>query len=115
MKAFHLIYLLSSTHAGCLKQSEEIAGINGGFQISNLSDIESINEPGYHLHQIATCEDSSGALIGIQFILALHADETPKCPQDGDACFTSSESWSTVELTALGNLSGECQTLTLTG
>ena len=114
--ALQLICLLTTVHAGCLKQSEVFVGIDEGTQISNLSEIQSINESGYHLHQMTTCEDSTGDLIGIQFTLAIHDDDSPKCPEDGNTCFESSESWSTFKLMEpLGNLSGTCQTLTLSG
>ena len=65
---------------------------------------------------MTTCEDSTGDLIGIQFTLAIHDDDSPQCPEDGDTCFESSGTWSTVNLMApIGNLSGTCQTLTLSG
>ena len=73
-----------------------MAGIEDGELFSNLAEIEAIGASSATFQSFTTCIDSDGAMRGTQYtLLSASGDQIP--------------------LTAIGNMSGTCQTLTLEG
>ena len=83
--------------AYCLTESTQMTGVEEGEVFSNKAEIEALGRVvNYSLHSFINCVDDNDDLAGIQFLL-------------------QSQTGKVVELEAMGDMSGNCKTLELSG
>ena len=88
----------------CLHLSNELVGQETGDYVSNSSQLTSPDiSDQMRLHSVTTCTNSDGSVTGLQLFLSLdpYSDSVP----DDE----------TIELDSIGSMTGNCQTLSLTG
>ena len=78
----------------CLQASTNTTGVETGEPFSNKDEILALGPADYTFHSMTNCVNGGDELIGIQFLL-------------------KSTSGNIVELSAIGDMSGTCQTLEL--
>ena len=90
------VTFLTTCETSCLKESETTVGLEGETTFSHFEEIETIGADDYSFQSFRTCEDQNGNLTGTQYIL-------------------SDVNGNIVELSAMGEMVGNCRPLTLSG
>ena len=90
-------------NAGCLVESEVKCGVEKGDRFSHMDELKALETDGnkndYRLLSFVTCEDERDSkLSGIKFILQSESDSSK-----------------IVELSPIGSMKGDCQTMIISG
>ena len=93
-----VVSLFATYEASCLRESEEISGFvfEDSTKFSNYDEIVELGASNYTFYSFTTCVNEDEDMIGTLYTL-------------------SDSNGTNTNLTAIGNMTGTCQTITLTG